>query len=82
MLDIPLSVFTAIKKARNKAKSEGTASYNRLFSAYDSDKPANRISVMGNPTLGEVKTMIIGVRNNAGEAKSGEVWVNEMRLRE
>ncbi|MGM9704528.1 MAG: cell surface protein SprA, partial [Prevotella sp.] len=82
MLDIPLSVFTALKKARNKAKSEGTASYNRLFSTYDADKPANKISVMGNPTLGEVKTMIIGVRNNSGESKSGEVWVNEMRLRE
>ena len=35
---------------------------------------------MGNPTLGEVKTMMIGVRNNAGEIKSVEVWVNELRL--
>ena len=82
MLDIPLSVFTALKKARNKAKSEGRASYNRVYSAYDEDKPANKISVMGNPTLGEVKTMIIGVRNNSGEVKSGEIWVNELRLRE
>ena len=82
MLDIPLNVFTALKKARNKAKSEGRASYNRVFSAYDDDKPANKISVMGNPTLGEVKTMIIGVRNNSGEIKSGEIWVNELRLRE
>ena len=82
MLDVPLSVFTDIKKQRNKAKSQGTASYNREFSAYDPDKPENRISVMGNPTLGEVKTMVIGVRNKAGEVKSGEVWVNEMRLKE
>lgn len=82
MLDIPLSVFTALKKERNKAKSEGRASYSRVFSAYDEDKPANKISVMGNPTLGEVKTMIIGVRNNSGEIKSGEIWVNELRLRE
>ena len=37
---------------------------------------------MGNPSLGEVKTIIIGVRNNATEAKSGEVWVNELRLKE
>lgn len=82
MLDIPLNVFTALKKERNKAKSEGRASYSRVFSAYDEDKPANKISVMGNPTLGEVKTMIIGVRNNSGEIKSGEIWVNELRLRE
>ena len=82
MLDVQLSVFTNLKKERNKARANGTASYNRVFTAYDSDRPANKISIMGNPTLGEVKTMIIGVRNNAGEVKSGEVWVNELRLRE
>ena len=32
--------------------------------------------------LGEVKTMMIGVRNNSGEEKSGEVWINELRLLE
>jgi cell surface protein SprA len=34
------------------------------------------------PALCEVKTMVIGVRNNSGEVKSGEVWVNELRLKE
>ena len=82
MLDIPLSIFTSLKKDRNKAKAEGQASYNALYTAYDEDKPANKISVMGNPTLGEVKTMIIGVRNLSGDVKSGEVWVNELRLKE
>jgi cell surface protein SprA len=82
MLDIPLSLFTKLKKDRNIAKSEGRASYNQVFSGYDEDKPNNKISVMGNPTLGEVKTMIIGVRNKSGEQKSGEVWVNELRLKE
>ena len=37
---------------------------------------------MGNPTLGEVKTIVIGVRNLTSSTKSGEVWVNEMRLKE
>ena len=37
---------------------------------------------MGNPSLGEVKTMIIGVRNLSSDIKSGEVWVNELRLQE
>lgn len=37
---------------------------------------------MGNPTLGEVKTMIIGVRNLSSNIKSGEVWVNELRMKE
>ncbi len=82
MLDVALSVFTQIKKERNIAKAQGRASYNRPYSAYDSDKPNNKVTVMGNPSLGEVKTMMIGVRNNAGDVKSGEVWVNELRLRE
>ncbi|MBQ4224218.1 MAG: cell surface protein SprA, partial [Prevotella sp.] len=82
MVDIPLDIFTSIKKERNKAKAEGSASYNQLFSAYDEEKPSNKVSVMGNPSLGEVKTMIIGVRNLAGDIKSGEVWVNELRLKE
>ncbi len=82
MLDISLSAFTAIKKARNKARGMGTASYSTLFSEYDSEKPSNKISVMGNPSLGEIKTMIIGVRNISSSPKSGEVWVNELRLLE
>ena len=82
MLDIPLSVFTDLKKARNTAKSQGLASFSSAYTAYDEDKPNNKISIVGNPTLGEVKTMMIGVRNLSGETKSGEVWVNELRLKE
>ena len=80
MLDIDMSVFTDVKKARNIARADGTADFNRLFSSYDPDKPNNKVSVIGNPSLGEVKTMIIGVRNLTASAKSGEVWVNELRL--
>ena len=82
MLDVPLKVFTSVKKARNEAKSAGAASYSQPYVTYDPDKPANKITIVGNPTLGEVKTMIIGVRNLSGEEKSGEVWVNELRLLE
>ena len=80
MLDVALSVFTNLKKARNQAKSQGMASFAAPYSAYDSNHPNNKITIMGNPTLGEVKTMMIGVRNNAGDIKSVEVWVNELRL--
>ena len=37
---------------------------------------------MGNPTLGEVKTIMIGIRNNGRTVKSVEVWANELRLQE
>jgi len=80
MLDVDLSLFTKLKKARNKARAAGTGSFNRLFSDYDPNHPNNKVSIMGNPSLGEVKTMMIGVRNLSGTIKSGEVWVNELRL--
>ena len=80
MLDIDLSIFTKLKKARNKARSMGTASFTTLYGDYDPNNQNNRINIMGNPSLGEVKTMMIGVRNLTGSVKSGEVWVNELRL--
>ena len=82
MLDIDLSLLTQVKKARNKARAMGTASFTTLYSDYDPNHLNNKISIMGNPSLGEVKTMMIGVRNLAGGTKSGEVWINELRLQE
>ena len=80
MLDIDVSVFTDLKKERNQAKAKGMATFSQLYSGYDPSRPANKVSIMGNPTLGEVKVMMIGVRNISSEVKSGEVWVNELRL--
>ena len=80
MLDVNLDVFTRLKKARNLAKAQGIGSFNQLYSDYDPDRPGNKISILGNPTLGEVKVMMIGVRNISSSVKSGEVWVNELRL--
>jgi len=82
MLDIDLTLFTRLKKSRNMARANGTASYIMEYSEYDPSNPNNRIAVMGNPTLGEIRTMMIGVRNLAGSLRSGEVWVNELRLQD
>lgn len=82
MLDVPLSVFTALKKNRNKAKAQGVASYLAPYSMMDAEHPQNKITIVGNPSLGEVKTMMLGVRNISADIKSGEVWINELRLKE
>ena len=82
MLNVNLSVFTSLKKERNKAKAAGMASYMAPYVMMDAEHPGNRITIVGNPSLGEVKTLMIGVRNNSDEVKSGEVWVNELRLLE
>ena len=84
MLDVNFDVFTGIKKARNIARGTpgSGVSYTTLYYEYDPKQPKNKVSVMGNPSLGEVKTMMIGVRNNSRAKKSIEVWINELRLKE
>lgn len=80
MLDINLSKFTDLKRERNRQKSAGQASFSQQFSSYDTDRPKNKITVVGNPSLGEIHTMMIGVRNNSRQISNVEVWVNELRL--
>lgn len=80
MLDIDLTTLTMVKRNRNKQKSLGLASYGQLYSEYDTNKPANKISIMGNPTLGDIRTVMIGVRNNSRDVQDVEVWANELRL--
>ena len=82
MLDLSLSALTDVKKARNRAKADGQASYSSPYSIYDTNKPNNKITIMGNPSLGEIKTLVMGVRNKSSQQKSGEVWINELRLLE
>lgn len=82
MLDIDLKKLTGLKKQRNIDKSRGLASMNVVYSKPDADHQERIMSVVGNPSLGEVRTMMIGIRNKSNEVKAGEVWVNELRLLE
>ena len=82
MIDIPLTRLTNVKVRRNtlrNSNAEGVTN-TTIYSEYDESTPKNRISVVGSPSLGEVKVMMIGVRNNTAASKSAIVWVNEMRL--
>ena len=82
MLDVDLDLFTHLKANRNRQKAQGTAAFTQLFSEYDSHRPKNKVSVQGNPSLGEVRTIMIGVRNNSRAPRSVEVWANELRLQD
>lgn len=82
MLDIDLSLFTDTKRNRNRQKALGLASFAEVYEEYDATHPNNKISVMGNPTLGEVRTVMIGIRNNSRQTGGVEVWANELRLQE
>ncbi len=82
MIDIPLNKLSDIKVRRNTLRNSNAegVSNTTIYSEYDSDMPKNRISIVGSPSLGQVKVMMIGVRNNSSSNKSATVWVNEMRL--
>lgn len=41
-----------------------------------------RIGIKGNPSFGNVRTIMIGVRNNTNDELCGEVWFNELRMSE
>ena len=77
-MDIPLELFTEVKTRRNAI---GKNNYNKVYSEYDPDNENNKVSVRGNPSLSEVKTMLIGVRNNGTAVRSVEIWANELRLK-
>ena len=83
-LNIPLSLLTTVKTERNRERSahaEGVG-YNILYSILDPDNNHNTASVMGNPSLSDVRVMLVGVRNRSNSVKDGTVWINELRVTE
>ena len=45
------------------------------------DGPNNlRVGIKGNPSFGDVRVMMLGIKNASGSSQSGTVWFNEMRL--
>ena len=89
-LYITLDSLVSLKRERNRAIRNG--SHPGIFVPYSSvpySKEDPIITVVGNPNLGEVTTIMIGVRNpkkvNLNDnddmlPKSVEMWVNELRL--
>jgi len=97
--DILLSVFQTIKQLRNDANRASpqlvniSAPYSMLDPNVTDDEGnfMNKVTVVGNPNLSNVKTVMIGVRNpkrngeyaepsDDGLPKAGEIWLNELRL--
>ncbi|MCC8115215.1 MAG: cell surface protein SprA [Bacteroidales bacterium] len=81
-MDFNLQNLIDLKVARNAAKrnEESGVGYAVLYSSRDPDNERNTISVLGNPSLSDVRIMLIGIRNNASTVKSGTVWVNELKV--
>lgn len=81
-MDINLQNLVDLKVERNRARraEEPGVGYGILFTARDPDHERNTIGVMGNPTLGDIRVMLIGIRNNSATMKDGTIWVNELKV--
>ena len=81
-MDFNLQALVDLKKERNRAKNEQQpgVGFATLFTGRDPDNERNRMAVMGNPSLSDVRVMLIGVRNNASTAKDAIVWLNELKV--
>mgnify|MGYP000559861925 FL=1 len=74
-LDAMLEQLGKIKLARDLAN----APINELFTSTNIDFGELVLRVKGNPTLAQIRTIMLGVRNNNPLEKSAEIWFNELR---
>lgn len=81
-LNFKLQNLVDLKKARNQAKREGQegVGFGVIYHGRDPDNENNRMAVMGNPSLSDVRVLMVGVRNNSSSIKDGIVWVNELKV--
>jgi len=81
-LDFNLQSLVNLKLERNAAKRNQVAGvgFATPFTARDPDNEQNTMTVVGNPSLSDVRVMLIGVRNRSALTKSGTVWVNELKV--
>jgi len=80
--DIELAKFLRLKQERNDADVS-------LLKRYVKPDGDNNMYICGNPSLSDIRTIMIGVRNpseannkysNDGAPKSAEIWLDELRL--
>jgi len=74
-LDFDLQTLVNIKLQRNKVGASIDTIFRQLIGT-------KTFSVLGNPNIGQVTSILIGVENAKGNASplSAEIWVDELRL--
>jgi cell surface protein SprA len=73
-LDFDLDNLTRLKSKRNRLGGSPSLYYEEIM-------PDGRsYAILGNPNLGEVRGMLLGVENLKHESMCTEVWFNELRL--
>ncbi|MCM1033830.1 MAG: cell surface protein SprA [Odoribacter sp.] len=81
-LNFNLQSLIDLKLARNAAKRNEQAGvgYGVPFTGRDPENEQNTMTVLGNPSLSDVRVLMIGVRNHSATVKDGIVWVNELKV--
>ncbi len=84
-VNFSLEEFTNLKIERNEAGFPLTEVFPKFVTQDLNGMQVERVfRIKGNPTLGYVRNIMIGVRNAANDEftlpYSGEVWVNELRM--
>lgn len=86
-MELELSLLQELKLRRNEVWATQTAasevfslSVGDLSGCEDVEKRSHVLRIRGNPTLAEVRVLMIGVRNRAADWRSVEVWLNELKL--
>src|SRR6185312_8075865 len=73
-LDLDLGDLTNLKTKRNLSNT----ALNVLYSQLQSN--GQTYAIMGNPNLGQVTGILMGVENTNAVSATGELWFNELRL--
>lgn len=85
-INFPLTILRDLKQERNDLGIEVTREFGKNYTPENQPNATHNIKVKGNPNLGFVKVMMIGVRNPAGRDEDigakykVEVWANELRV--
>ncbi|MBW8685450.1 T9SS outer membrane translocon Sov/SprA [Chitinophaga rhizophila] len=76
-VNLLMDKLTMLKQQRNQCDT-----CSPLLPYTRQDDNGNYMSVIGNPNLGDVRTIMLGVTNpkDDGLSRCGEVWFNELRL--
>ena len=85
-IDLKLDLLNKIKLEMIKNHTINTSNLPTYFSESDLDPEAAGkpnpliIGIKGNPNFGDIKVIMVGVRNKSAQHICGEYWFNELRL--
>jgi cell surface protein SprA len=75
LMDFELEILRNLKIARNQSGAPLQTKYTQIIGNKE-------FSIMGNPSLGEIRGIFMGVQNKSIDVGyDGEVWFNELRLK-